>query len=186
MIAVFLCRAQRNGVFMPDLGHTHHVLFVKLDGIGDYIFFRLFWPQIAAVAWQRNWKVSVLCSTSFLPVLEKYDSCYMDGFFTLPDVLKRKKSAFLCFLPRYYQRLRRGRKGQDIWKKNWAYVYNLQPGREVIVENVMARVHSLHKISNKGINRLLAPTDFYQDDIYTRLVAVPMNKFVLSFFRELL
>ena len=171
---------------MIDLEHTHESLFVKLDGIGDYLFFRLFWPQIAEVARQRNEVISLLCSDSYLPLVEKYDKKYVKNYFNLDAAKKWKKARFLFFLPHYYKMFRLGWVGHLLWKKNWEIAYNVQPLREVCVEEVMARIQSSQKISNRTVNELLASQAFYQDALYTRLVSVPLDKFVVSFFQELL
>ena len=171
---------------MNELKHTHPVLFVKLDGIGDYLFFRLFWPQITRFAQQEKKDISLLCSSSFLPLVEKYDKRYIKNFFTLDDVKKWRKSKFLLFLPRYYKRFMRGLEGHLLWEKEWQSAYNMQPLREMFVENVMSRVCSPQKISNKAVNELVAPAGFYQDNIYTQLLSVSRNQFIVSFFRELL
>ena len=166
--------------------HTHSVLFVKLDGIGDYLFFRLFWPQIAQVIQQKGQDVSLLCSSSFLPIVEKYDRAYIKNFFTLDDVKKWGKAKFLLFIPRYYRMFVRGLEGRLLWRKKWQAAYNMQPLREVFVENVMSRVNSLSKITNKDVNELLAPSGFYQDALYTQLLSVSRKQFIVPFFRELL
>lgn len=166
--------------------HTHSVLFVKLDGIGDYLFFRLFWPQIAEVVRLRKEEIYFLCPDSFLPLLEQYDKRYIENYFTLTDIEKWKKDRFRFFLPCYRKRFLRGRKGHQLWRRNWEIAYNMQPLREILVENVMERVQSAQKISNKQANILLAPREFYKDAIYTRLLSVPCDKFIVSFFQELL
>jgi len=171
---------------MTNLKHTHPVLFVKLDGIGDYLFFRLFWPQIADFAQQQKKEISFLCSTSFLPLVEKYDKQYIKNVFTLDDVKKWRKARFLFFLPRYYEMFLRGIKGHLLWKKQWEKACNLQTLREMFAEDVMRRVCSPQKISTKNVNGQLAPRNFYQDHIYTHLLSISINQFVVSFFRELL
>lgn len=62
----------------------------------------------------------------------------------------------------------------------------MQPGRDVSEENIMQRVYSNKKTSNRAINELLAPKSFYQDTIYQELYSISPNQFILSFFKELL
>ncbi|MCQ2410546.1 MAG: hypothetical protein MJ053_03365, partial [Elusimicrobiaceae bacterium] len=99
---------------------------------------------------------------------------------------KWNKSKFLFFLPQYYGRYLRGKEGHLLWKKKWGIAYNMQPAREVFVENVMTRVHSLQKISDQETNTLLAPASSYQDRVYTRLLTVSHKQFILFYFKELL
>ncbi len=171
---------------MPNHIHTHPVLFVKLDGIGDYLFFRLFWPQIAQIAQQKKQDISFLCSDPFLPLVEQYDRTYIKKFFVPADVKKWKKAKFFFFLPRYYKRFLRGKEAHLLWKKKWECVYNMQPLREVLAEEVIGRVQSPQKVSNKSVNSLLAPVSWYKDDIYTDLLSVSLHQFIMSFFKELL
>ena len=171
---------------MTNLEHTHPVLFVKLDGIGDYLFFRLFWPQIMEVAKKRKEEISLLCSDSFLPLVEKYDKKYVKNYFNLDAAKKWKKAKFLFFLPHYYKMFRLGWVGHLLWVKKWERAYNMQPIREVFVEKVMARVKSSQKVSNDPVNTLLAPKEFYDDSIYTRLLSIPRDRFIVSFFQKLL
>lgn len=159
-------------------------LFIKLDGIGDYLFFRLFWPQIYDAAKTKKADISLFCSNSFVSIAKKYDFKYVKKILS-PDDLRIKRKYY--FVPFYYIKLiKRLRNKNFIFQKRWTDIYNVQTVRDRDEENMIKDINGTRKISVKNTNTLSALVNFYKDSVYTDLFPLLMDKFILYYYKEML
>lgn len=158
---------------MKNMTNQSSVLLVKYDGIGDYL--RLFWPQVAQVAKQKNWDLSFLCTQRYAPLVKKYDFPFFSRWFVEPIFGFR----IIQYYRKYFYKV-------NLWKKQWDCIYSGQTCRDVVPDRIFKRLLGTSKISVRSVNEFTAPKGSYSDVIYTKLLDVSQKQFILSFYKDLL
>lgn len=156
------------------------ILLVKGDGIGDYLFFRLFLPQLAKI---QEAELYFCCSDAVLPLALAYDADYFKGIFSCRDLAKYAKDKYLLFLPKRYHRWKQTR---NAWKaiRKVDMAVNVQTCRGIFSEKVMEMVKSPYKAAVCNCNLREAPQEAYRDSIYSTLLDISLDQFIFSYYQK--
>ena len=164
------------------------ILLVKIDGIGDYLFFRLFWPQLAELGQRKNIAFDFLCSPSVFPLAEKYDRRFIRRIFypnaEEPDRKDRLRSLF----PKYKKRYQRALQYNVCLKTQWDGVFNVQTARFLWTDGLISRLSAAQKGGVVGNDLYMARLERiqYARSVYTVLSAPAEDVFILDHLRMML
>lgn len=164
------------------------ILLVKIDGIGDYLFFRLFWPQLAELGRKQHLAFDFLCAPYVLPLVEQYDRGFMRRIFCPCADLPRKKDRLRSLFPKYKKRYQKAWQYQTCLKENWDAVYSIQFDRIPWQDRLLAVLRAPVKGAVCGNNLMMGELERRRNNgvIYTTLADPPPGLFVLDCVKYML
>lgn len=162
------------------------ILLVKLDGIGDYLFLRLFWPQLAALAKRRDIALDLLCSSVCYPFAARYDSAYFRHILMPVHNEHRYLKWFFHFLRNKIDK--RCKDWEWCKSQHWDASFLVQVARFGYMDFVMRGLHCTCKIAVTGDDTYISRVERCQNnqEVYSRLLPIHKNEFILENYRQLL
>ncbi|MDR1941686.1 MAG: glycosyltransferase [Endomicrobium sp.] len=160
------------------------ILLFKFDGIGDFLFLRMFFKQLKSAFEKKNISADFLCAKNYKEAFAENDkyvfkNVYFESARNFLFGFVKRKTQLLFFIPRYMKRLAADSKNRHLTEQKFAVLMNMQTKH-----NTNIGLFNRLKAGRKYISAI----DFNDkpDAYYDRIVNVNLNDFILEHYKKLL
>lgn len=156
------------------------VLIVKYDGIGDYLFIRMFWEQLHNFSKTNNISLNFLCANRFENLVNKYDYSFFENCFCInaKNITKgflKEKIFFL--IPKYRKRLYKANSLKILKQKTFDFGINTQFSRYEMINDILKNL----QVKRKYVIYKEESSKYLND--YDEIIKIPLDKFILEIYR---